>query len=432
MVWLDSLMTVYDTAGEEKLISRFSRMKSLGEKFEQGFMVFDDQAGIFKKVKSFPVNEPAIPGVHPSRVLIDGSEWLYFSHPFHMGITMRVPAVFEAATDLDSYQILVPEKGTAETGRVLMAQWRNRKDVRESQPGVWKSIQKNWESLKHSQPLIDIESGDEARPHNGTIYWNNFRNKWVMIMQESGGKTSLLGEIWYAEADTIAGPWIYGRKVVTHDDYSLYNVKHNPFYDKEDGRFVYFEGTYVNTFTNTQVPTPRYDYNQMMYRLTLDDPRLFLPAPVYKVKDSRGGTVFLMGDEIREQELWSGVESVPFLACPPDRRREGTVPVWKVASKKGDLPCARLALATKDGQKAKLFFYALPADTEPDESSSKVLVPLYERKNPQTGIYEYKIGGMNDSKDDMNGQKIFCYVWKNPRNTLTLDPEPTPWPGFKN
>lgn len=43
---------------------------------------------------------------------------------------------------------------------------------------------------------------------------------------------------------------------------------------QQGGRFVYFEGTYTNTFTSNREKTPRYDYNQIMYRLDLADNRL--------------------------------------------------------------------------------------------------------------------------------------------------------------
>ena len=41
---------------------------------------------------------------------------------------------------------------------------------------------------------------------------------------------------------------------------------------------IYFEGTYATTFSRPDADaTPRYDYNQVMYRLDLSDPRLALP-----------------------------------------------------------------------------------------------------------------------------------------------------------
>jgi len=41
---------------------------------------------------------------------------------------------------------------------------------------------------------------------------------------------------------------------------------------------VLFEGTYSTMFAASPPPTPRHDYNQILYRLDLDDPRLAGPA----------------------------------------------------------------------------------------------------------------------------------------------------------
>ena len=46
---------------------------------------------------------------------------------------------------------------------------------------------------------------------------------------------------------------------------------------REGGRVIYLEGSYVNTFSGNPHPTPYYEYNQIMYRLDLSDPRLRLP-----------------------------------------------------------------------------------------------------------------------------------------------------------
>jgi hypothetical protein len=94
-----------------------------------------------------------------------------------------------------------------------------------------------------------------------------------MIATQLGG-TSHLGEVWYAEASHFTGPWLRARKIVTHERYSFYNPVHHPFLDQANGRLIYFEGTYVNTFSGNPDTTPRYDYNQIMYRLDLSDPRL--------------------------------------------------------------------------------------------------------------------------------------------------------------
>jgi hypothetical protein len=60
-----------------------------------------------------------------------------------------------------------------------------------------------------------------------------------------------------------------------------------------------------------------------MYRVALDDPRLFLPAPVYRLRDGR----YLMREGVAAARAWDEIESVPFFALPKDRRRQGTVSI---------------------------------------------------------------------------------------------------------
>src|SRR5262249_5221531 len=134
--------------------------------------------------------------------------------------------------------------------------------------------------------LRDITTGKPITAHNGSVCWNAYRRRWVMIVCEAGG-TSFLGETWYAEADTPLGPWVYARKVVTHDTYSFYNPKQYPMFDQDGGRLIYSEGPYTHTFSGNDTPPPRYDYNQIMYRLDLADHRLNLPVPIYRL--ARGG-----------------------------------------------------------------------------------------------------------------------------------------------
>jgi hypothetical protein len=120
---------------------------------------------------------------------------------------------------------------------------------------------------------LDVESGKPILIHSGTVSYNPWRHRWIMIAVEQFG-SSMLGEIWYSEADTPTGPWRKARKIVSHDKYSFYNPAHHPFFDQQGGRIVYFEGTYTAEFSGNPVHTARYDYNQIIYRLDLSDARL--------------------------------------------------------------------------------------------------------------------------------------------------------------
>ena len=120
----------------------------------------------------------------------------------------------------------------------------------------------------------DVETGNTIAIHFSTVRWNKYRQRWIMIGTQAGGASSYLGEVWYGEAKHPTGPWRQVRRIVTHDKYSFYNPCHHAFFDQDDGRLIHFEGTYTSMFSAAKSKTPRYDYNQIMYRLDLADPRL--------------------------------------------------------------------------------------------------------------------------------------------------------------
>ena len=112
------------------------------------------------------------------------------------------------------------------------------------------------------------------KPHSGSIAWNSFRKRWVTVFMQAFGKPSAFGELWYAEADAPAGPWGKAVKVLSHENYTFYNPRLHPEFTPEGSPILLFEGTYTLQFADRPVPTPRYDYNQILYRLDLDDPAL--------------------------------------------------------------------------------------------------------------------------------------------------------------
>ena len=75
-----------------------------------------------------------------------------------------------------------------------------------------------------------------------------------------------------AASPTRAGPWTGARKVASHDNYTFYNPVLHPEAFRADSPVIHFEGTYVTTFTNNQQPTPRWDYNQVLYQVDLSQP----------------------------------------------------------------------------------------------------------------------------------------------------------------
>lgn len=123
----------------------------------------------------------------------------------------------------------------------------------------------------------------------GTIRFNKYKKKFVLVGQQVLGKTSILGEMWYSEADSLLGPWTYAVKIVTHNSIDFYNPMHHHTFDK--GSNIFFEGTFVVTFDHgTRVP--RYDYNQQMYKLDLSDPLLSIPQPVYQCSEKQHYVIY--------------------------------------------------------------------------------------------------------------------------------------------
>ncbi|MCB0852497.1 MAG: hypothetical protein KDD63_09755, partial [Bacteroidetes bacterium] len=181
--------------------------------------------------------------------------------------------------------------------------------------------------------LQNIEDGNPVISHAGSVYWNEFRKRYIMVFHQREGSSSNLGEVWYAEGDTPVGPWVYARKFVTHDRYSFYNVGQHPLFDQENGRIIYFEGTYTHMFSNSPSPTPRYDYNQIMYRLDLNDSRLSLPVPVYQVSFDKRQYDYILRETVDSLNLWQNIEQIPFFAIPPDRKFEGFTPVYLKSQK---------------------------------------------------------------------------------------------------
>ncbi len=235
--------------------------------------------------------------------------------------------------------------------------------------------------------LYDVETGKPVTTHAGSAAYNTFRNRFIMIAEESGG-TSYLGEIWYAEANSPLGPWVYARKIVTHEKYSFYNPKHHVMFDQEAGRRIFFEGTYSTFFSGVEQPTPRYDYNQIMYSLELNDPRLNLPVPVYESRKASGPPLAL-----------DGTGTPICMAC--DRLTKGLVAVGEAASLPG-----RLVLGANPAA-----FYAWPAD---DSDAPATTVNLFEWENTDDGQYQYAIEGETAPAGFRRAEKPLCRVWRYP------------------
>lgn len=232
--WLNGYVSLPDKNGIQRLGATYSKIKPPLEEYERGLCIWNEQTQKFDLLKTLWKKSEQSPQPPPSPqghavIWRDAAQQdsVLFGDPFP---TLKCPATFEA--------------------------W--------SSPATWRHLD--------VQPNVSVKGSLKTiEAHRGAIAWSAFRKKWVTIFTQKGGDSSYLGEIWYAEADSPMGPWRDAIKVVTHDNYTFYNPQLHPGFVSADSSVLLFEATYTATFSAAVVPTPRYNYNQVMYRLDLDE-----------------------------------------------------------------------------------------------------------------------------------------------------------------
>jgi hypothetical protein len=272
------------------MLAWFQRRRGLGAILENGFVLYNDKKDVFEKLKDAPIDPPIFPTGYPSRARNEsGTEHIYFTAPYP---AVRVRADRESYLDLSSYECytclkagtVYRDKNHVELDRTTDGKinWAWRKNTPPLKPSEQQELIAAGKMKREDSPfrLQDVESGKPIQLSNCSCFWNEFRRRYVMIASEGFGAT-MLGEVWYSEAERPEGPWVQARKIITHankkdDAHDFYNPTQHPFFDQEGGRVIYLEGSYVNTFSGNAHPTPYYEYNQIMYRLDLSDPRLKL------------------------------------------------------------------------------------------------------------------------------------------------------------
>jgi hypothetical protein len=237
LVWIEGMFTVRDPSGVERLLATYTRQKGLVAPDECGIARFNDDKEVFE-----PWIEKSCTGSHVSShpfLHTEGGREYWYLYPLQ-----RVPNDWSAVQDTRRWQSFNPETGVWENGDAKF----NSRD-------------------KRVFPLTDVATGKASGASASCVVWNAFRKRWILLAER-------FGDVFYSEADLPEGPWKKAVLVVHHDRYNFYNVATHAFFNRDGGRTIYFEGTYTTAFTDVEIPTPRYNYNQVMYKLRLDDPRL--------------------------------------------------------------------------------------------------------------------------------------------------------------
>jgi len=238
-VWIQGLLPVRDDHGIERLLATYTRQAGLVPPLECGIALFDDAAQVFEPWARRPCVNAHISS-HPFLHSEGGREYWYLCP------LQRIPNQWEAFRDPHRWETFSSESRNWQPGE-------NKVDIRDPQ----------------RFPLLDVGSGKPSGASASCVVWNEFRKRWILLAEK-------VGDVYYSEADQPEGPWTRAVLIVHHDHYNFYNLVTHDFFNQKQGRVIYFEGTYTTSFSDAKQPTPRYDYNQLMYRLTLDDPCLKL------------------------------------------------------------------------------------------------------------------------------------------------------------
>jgi hypothetical protein len=235
--WITGYVSLPDKTGAEHLVAVYRKITPPLTAYETGLCVWNDETEAFEHLRTLWSKSE---GGTPPLLVVDGQPALWtdeqgnrrllFGNPLPR---VQLPATFEAWQDPSQWQPLSPQ-----------------------------------------QTIQSAHNGSEITPHSGSIVYNAYRQRWVSVFVQAFGEPSMLGILWYAEADSPTGRWGPAVKILSHDNYTFYNPRLHTEITPPSAPFLLFEGTYTAAFANHAEPTPRYDYNQILYRLDLDDPAL--------------------------------------------------------------------------------------------------------------------------------------------------------------
>lgn len=249
-VWLGGLVVLPDSQGAEHLVATYVKIKNRLEPVEYGLCEWDEKIESFvpqrvlwtqKDGNARRPDSLLVPDGQPVRFRPQvGQEKLLFVNPF---AEVQMLYSYEAWLDPSSWTLPTTQEANG---------WRD---------GIWTDSEVSESSIAESTPV---------KAHRGDMAWSSRLGKWVMIFTQIGGESSFLGEVWYTSSESPLGPWDAPTPVVTHKNYSFYNPIIYEHALNQESPYLYFEGTYTAEFADHAEKTPRFDYNQVLYRLDLD------------------------------------------------------------------------------------------------------------------------------------------------------------------
>lgn len=317
--WIEYVLPV-EVGGRETLVAKYVQHQNLDRVGDAGFALFNQSRGnftVFKRISSLRHHKCT----HPVPIKYRDQNF-FMLFPWEMA-GEKIDAICNEARHF-YYSCLEKVSDQGDSGVIIEGDsYRLRRDengqiqYRWQQNGVGCSalVQKKLFDaglMRPSEALfapVLLETGERIINFNGSIVYNNFRRRWVMINQ--GNRA---GELVYAEADTPTGPWAFARRVCEFADYNLYNPVIHPWFSRGGGKTIFFEGTYTNYFSSAAGKNPEADYNQVMFKLDLERSEMLMPIAVYSLADSQ----LLDAASITASGRWNEVRGIEFFAFSRD------------------------------------------------------------------------------------------------------------------
>jgi hypothetical protein len=176
----------------------------------------------------------------------------YFANPF---CNVRCPATLEAIRNPAAYEALTRPPGD------------NRDPIwQQTLPPMTQREESTWIAEgRVTTPLGQVEdhaTGKAVPIAHASIHWNAYHRCYAMIA------SSIDGDLWLSTSARPIGPWKKAVRVVQAMSGRCTEPVQHPFMSQEGGRIIWFESALVDT------GAARYEQNQVMHRLDMDDPRL--------------------------------------------------------------------------------------------------------------------------------------------------------------
>ena len=122
--------------------------------------------------------------------------------------------------------------------------------------------------------VIGLGAGYVLGSRAGRERYEQIKTQWLKVwnLDPVQEQVSRVQDFAKSQAAAVPGAvWTGAVKVLEHENYTFYNPRIQIELAPEDAPFILFEGTCTAEFANHARPTPRHNYNQILYRLDFAD-----------------------------------------------------------------------------------------------------------------------------------------------------------------